>query len=77
MARERPVTIQGSKEACDRAKQLILEIVESGGSSQSSAPQPIRQEPGTVTETMKVPHESAGYIIGKGKISCLRGSVTS
>ncbi|TID12878.1 Serine/threonine-protein kinase [Venturia nashicola] len=79
----RPVNLIGNQQAASKAKELILEIVESdtrsqeaGGAAAASAPagrpqqQDRRQQhdsmDGKVTETLMVPSDSVGMIIGKG-----------
>lgn len=77
----RPVNLIGSREAAARAKDLIMEIVESdsktaagGGGKERSAPQ--RDAPrdsgmgasggDKITDSIFVPSEAVGMIIGKG-----------
>lgn len=76
----RPVNLIGSPEATAKAKQLILEIVESDSRGLGSTAQPGRdrgfQDPytaqsgavggGSVDKTIHVPSEAVGMIIGKG-----------
>jgi far upstream element-binding protein len=80
----RPVNLIGSAQAAGKAKELILEIVESDTRSQeaggvTAAPagraQPERRQQqqhggdnmdGKITETVHVPSDSVGMIIGKG-----------
>lgn len=81
----RPVNLIGNQQAASKAKELILEIVESDTRSQETggadavaaptgrAPQPDRRQQqqhdnmdGKVTETVQVPSDSVGMIIGKG-----------
>lgn len=79
----RPVNLIGNQQAASKAKELILEIVESdtrsqeaGGAAAAAAPagrpqqQDRRQQhdnmEGKITETLMVPSDSVGMIIGKG-----------
>ncbi|KAF2668681.1 hypothetical protein BT63DRAFT_456320 [Microthyrium microscopicum] len=77
----RPVNLIGTPEASQKAKDLIMEIVESdtrGNSGQTDnapaqnyAPQTRNNDnhappPGKISETIMVPSESVGMIIGKG-----------
>jgi far upstream element-binding protein len=81
----RPVNLIGNQQAASKAKELILEIVESDTRSQEAggtaavaaptgrAPPPDRRQQqqhdnmdGKVTETVHVPSDSVGMIIGKG-----------
>jgi far upstream element-binding protein len=83
----RPVNLIGNQQAASKAKELILEIVESDTRSQEAggattaaapagrAPPPERRQQqqhggdnmdGKVTETVHVPSDSVGMIIGKG-----------
>lgn len=72
----RPVNLIGSVQAATKAKDLIMEIVESdtrGPNAQTDeAPRPAQQtvEPavshGKISETIKVPSDAVGMIIGKG-----------
>jgi far upstream element-binding protein len=72
----RPVNLIGSPQAANKAKDLIMEIVESdtrGPQQNDSAPAPHVQyqppamhEPSKVNETIRVPSDAVGMIIGKG-----------
>lgn len=70
----RPVNLIGSREAATRAKELIMEIVESD--TRPSGP-PAKDHarggtfdpsgPGKINDTIVVPSEAVGMIIGKGE----------
>ncbi|QDS74117.1 hypothetical protein FKW77_009810 [Venturia effusa] len=76
----RPVNLIGNQQAASKAKELILEIVESDTRSQEAggaaavpagrAQQDRRQQhdnmDGKITETLMVPSDAVGMIIGKG-----------
>lgn len=77
----RPVNLIGNQQAASKAKELILEIVESdtrsqeaGGAAAAPAGRPPQQDrrqqhdnmDGKITETLMVPSDSVGMIIGKG-----------
>ena len=72
----RPVNLIGSVQAQERAKELILEIVESDTRSMSnkqpeSARNPVRDDPygagpDKISDSIMVPGEAVGMIIGKG-----------
>ncbi|KAI5301357.1 hypothetical protein KEM55_002264 [Ascosphaera atra] len=64
----RPVNLKGSEEAKQKAKDLIMEIVESdtrqGANAASRGGPP--GDAGRITETIMIPPEAVGLIIGKG-----------
>jgi far upstream element-binding protein len=70
----RPVNLIGSPQAAQKAKDFIMEIVESdtrGPQQNDSAPQqqyqaPSMHEPSKNSETIRVPSDAVGMIIGKG-----------
>ncbi|KAI5285205.1 hypothetical protein KEM52_002545 [Ascosphaera acerosa] len=71
----RPVNLKGSPEAKQKAKELILEIVESdtrqppnggGRNPGSGVAGGIGPEAGRVTDTIYIPPEAVGLVIGKG-----------
>ncbi|KAK7525284.1 uncharacterized protein IWZ02DRAFT_489617 [Phyllosticta citriasiana] len=68
----RPVNLIGSREAAARAKELILEIVDSDTRAGPPAKENNRpaqfdmQGPGKINDTIMVPSEAVGMIIGKG-----------
>jgi len=75
----RPVNLIGSREAASRAKEMIMEIVESdskGGVEKARAPpQKESRDPGfggnhgggdNINDSIFVPSEAVGIIIGKG-----------
>ncbi|RDW75630.1 hypothetical protein BP5796_06451 [Coleophoma crateriformis] len=77
----RPVNLIGSREAATRAKDLIMEIVESDSKSQGGKDRPpVQREAGRdagfgtsaggggdkITDSIYVPSEAVGMIIGKG-----------
>ncbi|KAK8165595.1 hypothetical protein BKA80DRAFT_84746 [Phyllosticta citrichinensis] len=69
----RPVNLIGSREAAARAKELILEIVDSdtrAGPPAKENNRPAQLDmagPGKINDTIMVPSEAVGMIIGKGK----------
>jgi far upstream element-binding protein len=70
----RPVNLIGSPHAANKAKDLIMEIVESdtrGPQQNDPAPHvqyqpPAMHEPSKINETIRVPSDAVGMIIGKG-----------
>ncbi|KAK8200462.1 hypothetical protein HDK77DRAFT_228897 [Phyllosticta capitalensis] len=71
----RPVNLIGSREAAARAKELILEIVDSD--TRAGPPAAVKENnrggnfdmqagPGKINDTIMVPSEAVGMIIGKG-----------
>jgi far upstream element-binding protein len=74
----RPVNLIGSVQAANKAKDLIMEIVESdtrgpqNGQQNDTPAQPpprvqaVTQDPGKISETIHVPSDAVGMIIGKG-----------
>ncbi|KAG0125196.1 hypothetical protein HOY82DRAFT_581519 [Tuber indicum] len=56
---QRPVNLIGSPQAAEDAKRLIMEIVESDNAGTGPPP-------GILTETIRVPIDAVGMIIGKG-----------
>lgn len=71
----RPVNLIGSREAAARAKDLIMEIVESDTKGTPKDRLPAQREPGRdaahggsdkINDTILVPSEAVGMIIGKG-----------
>ncbi|RPB01007.1 eukaryotic type KH-domain (KH-domain type I) [Choiromyces venosus 120613-1] len=56
---QRPVNLIGSPQAAEGAKRLIMEIVESDNAGTGPPP-------GILTETIRVPIDAVGMIIGKG-----------
>lgn len=70
----RPVNLIGNPQAAARAKELIMEIVDSDTKLGEGAPPPGRRDqdqgyggqPGRVSESIFVPSDAVGMIIGKG-----------
>lgn len=74
----RPVNLIGSREAAARAKELILEIVDSD--TRAGPPAAVKENnrggnfdmqagPGKINDTIMVPSEAVGMIIGKGELN--------
>ncbi|XP_023233618.1 far upstream element-binding protein 1-like isoform X4 [Centruroides sculpturatus] len=64
-APERPCTLTGTKQAIEKVKELIGQIVNRGGQAASSEGQPYAPEGQTVVEMM-IPGGKVGLVIGKG-----------
>lgn len=71
----RPVNLIGPYEAASKAKEMIMEIVESDNRSNNGPPPPGRNNnnqpregggPDKIQDTISVPSEAVGMIIGKG-----------
>lgn len=67
----RPVNLIGPYEAASMAKEMIMEIVESDNRSTNGPPAPTRSQPreggpDKIQDTISVPSEAVGMIIGKG-----------
>jgi len=78
----RPVNLIGTPQAAAKAKELILEIVDSDTKTMA-APQEGKRETfdpyagnaaNKINDTIKVPSDAVGMIIGKGKQTCTLGN---
>lgn len=75
----RPVNLIGSAQSQQRAKDLIMEIVESdtrNAASKQDSGRPLQRDDAhnggseKITDSMMVPGDAVGMIIGKGKFRC-------
>jgi far upstream element-binding protein len=83
---QRPVNLIGSAQASEYAKRLIMEIVESDTNGGPPGP-PVRAPPsqhfggsaegGRLSETIRVPIDAVGMIIGKGTACSLHFTSTT